>query len=382
MSPLTLVVQSHAHLKMAARTGGVERCIVTFAVLSFVLLVPGLGPALLTALEDAYLGVGVFVAATFAIFFTLESVFRIDTVAWMSKHQRWEVPVAAMLGALPGCGGAVMVTTQFAMRRATFGSVVAVLTATMGDAAFLILAQKPAVGFLLMGVGLVSGTVSGYVVNLIHGRSFLQVDRPVKFEKQDYRVPVPSPLWGIWALFCIPGIVLGVMLLFQVEIPAAVTATIGIGGGTLSIIMWALSPTQSAHMAAIEDKEPFTRRVALNTNFVTVWVVLAFFLFEFVGGEAWLKPMLEVAPALYPLAGALVGFLPGCGPQILVATLYLAGIVPMSAQLGNAISNDGDALFPAIAVVPRAAFVATIYTAVPALIVGYGYFWLFGVKVV
>jgi len=376
MSPLTLVVQSHAHLKMAVRTGGVERCLVTFAVLACVLLVPTLGSDLLGALEDAYLGVGVFVAATFALFFALEGLLKIDTVAWMNRHQRWEVPVAAALGALPGCGGAVMVTTQFAMRRASFGAVVAVLTATMGDAAFLILAQKPTVGLFLMGVGLVSGVVSGYVVNLIHGRSFLQVDRPVKFEKQSYRLPVPGPLWGVWAMFCVPGLVMGVLLLFQVEIPSLWTAIVGIGGGALSIIMWALSPTQSAHMAAIEGKEPFTRRVALNTNFVTVWVVLAFFLFEFVGGEAWLKPMLEVAPAIYPLAGVLVGFLPGCGPQILVATLYLAGIVPMSAQLGNAISNDGDALFPAIAVVPRAALVATIYTAVPALIVGYGYFWL------
>ena len=141
MSPRTLVIQSHAHLKTAVRTGGVERGWVTFAVLAGVLLMPALGHDLLKALEEAYLGVGVFVAATFALFFMLEGIFEIDTVAWMSRHQRWEVPVAAVLGALPGCGGAVMVTTQFAMRRASFGAVVAVLTATMGDAAFLVLAH-------------------------------------------------------------------------------------------------------------------------------------------------------------------------------------------------------------------------------------------------
>ena len=38
--------------------------------------------------------------------------------------------------------------------------------------------------------------------------------------------------------------------------------------------------------------------------------------------------------------------------------------------------NDGDALFPAIALNPRAALVATVYSAIPALIVAYG-FWFF-----
>jgi hypothetical protein len=63
--------------------------------------------------------------------------------------------------------------------------------------------------------------------------------------------------------------------------------------------------------------------------------------------------------------------------QIVVTTLYLAGAIPLSAQLSNAIANDGDALFPAIALAPRAAVLATFYSAIPALIVGYGWFILF-----
>lgn len=84
--------------------------------------------------------------------------------------------------------------------------------------------------------------------------------------------------------------------------------------------------------------------------------------------SAW-QPML-------PLIAILIGFLPGCGPQILVTTFYLNGLIPLSAQLGNAISNDGDALFPAIAMAPKAAILATLYTAVPALLVAYGWYFL------
>ena len=83
-----------------------------------------------------------------------------------------------------------------------------------------------------------------------------------------------------------------------------------------------------------------------------------------------------MGPAVVGLA-ILIGFLPGCGPQILVTSLYLTGAVPFSALLGNAISNDGDALFPALALSPKAAMLATVYSAIPAIVVGYGYYFLF-----
>ena len=91
----------------------------------------------------------------------------------------------------------------------------------------------------------------------------------------------------------------------------------------------------------------------------------------------WAAGLLQsMGPGLVGLA-IIIGFLPGCGPQILVTSLYLNGAVPFSAQLGNAISNDGDALFPAIALSPKAALIATVYSAIPAFLVGYGYWYLF-----
>ena len=77
------------------------------------------------------------------------------------------------------------------------------------------------------------------------------------------------------------------------------------------------------------------------------------------------------------MIAVLLGSLPGCGPQVLVTTLHLSGIIPLSAQIGNALSNDDDALFPAIAIAPKVAIVATLYSAVPAIILAYGWmFWM------
>jgi|MGYP003316300671 hypothetical protein len=90
-----------------------------------------------------------------------------------------------------------------------------------------------------------------------------------------------------------------------------------------------------------------------------------------------MKSVFSVWLPFVPLIAILFGFLPGCGPQIIVTTFYLNGYIPLSAEMGNAISNDGDALFPAIALAPKAAIVATLYSAIPAVIVAYGYMYLF-----
>ena len=80
---------------------------------------------------------------------------------------------------------------------------------------------------------------------------------------------------------------------------------------------------------------------------------------------------------LIPMVAIIIGFIPGCGPQILVTTLFINGMIPFSALLGNAISNDGDALFPAIAIAPRAAILATFYSAIPACIMAYTLYFFF-----
>lgn len=361
---------------LVLRSGGVERCAFVLTLFALAMTQPGLRHVVLAALSDAYLSVGVFVAATFALFFWLEARFEVDTGVWIERHRGWEIPVAAGLGALPGCGGAVMVITQFAMGRASFGAVVAVLTSTMGDAAFLMLARRPTEGLALIAIGFVTGTVSGRIVNMIHGPEFLRVSRPATFDAEAEPLPIPPVLWSIWGCIAVPGLILGVLALFQLDLDPTLMMTVGAAGGLLSITTWALSSSQAKHMATHRTDQTLAQRVALNTNFVMVWVVIGFLAFEIAGGGPGLAPVFATAPAFLPLLGILVGFLPGCGPQILVTTLYLSGLLPFSAQLGNAISNDGDALFPAIAIVPRAAIVATLYTAVPAVLLGYGFLLL------
>tara|TARA_B100001059_G_scaffold172935_1_gene173138 strand:- start:123 stop:1313 length:1191 start_codon:yes stop_codon:yes gene_type:complete len=339
------------------------------------------------SISDAYLQVSTFVAATFLIFYSCEKFFNIDAARALRNAAFWQVPIAAGLGALPGCGGAIIVVTQYVTGRLSFGSVVAVLTATMGDAAFLLIAQAPLTGISMMIMGLVVGSLSGWVVNIIHHKDFLFKETIIEVAANGSRQDASSPFLDlIWYLLLAPGVILAILVAFQVDVDTMFATTLfdkpatllGVIGGTLAVVMQLAPRVGLRGDVGFSRNGTILRRTVKETNFVTLWVILAYLVFElsiyFLAID--LKLIFEGWAVLTPLISVLIGFLPGCGPQVLITTMYLAGFIPLSAQIGNAISNDGDALFPALAIAPRVALIATLYSGIPALIVSYGWFFV------
>ena len=334
---------------------------------------PGdLGEVTRTSLFDAYIQVTVFVAATLLLFFSLEHFYKIDIGILMKKGDTWQVPMASLLGALPGCGGAVVVITAFARGNIRLGAMVAALIATMGDAAFLLLAKEPTTYLKLMSISIFAAVISGWTVDRFH-RGELYSSEIKHFEK--IGIGKLRTRDKLFMAFAAPGLFLGILQLAQVDINnfGTLVTILGLLGAFLSISVWVLSPINAVSSS---DDHPFTRS-SEETSFVTVWVIAGFLAYEyayaFFGLD--LEVLAEAAWIFLPILAILVGFIPGCGPQVLVTTLYLNGIIPFAALIGNAISNDGDALFPAIALTPRMAVIATLYSGIPALIISY--FFLF-----
>lgn len=350
----------------------------------------------LSVLSDAYFQVAAFVYASLALYYLATLRISADTIGnYMKAHPVHEVGLSALLGALPGCGGAIIVVTQYTRGVTSFGAVVAVLTSTMGDAAFLLLAQAPLDALTVMIVSVTVGAATGLVVNKFHNyrapesldsnENHQNIDKPRALNHK--AVSLSKVFWMIVSL---PSLVIALALAFQLPAHSYLAIsenTLILIGASLciaSLLLWSLCGSGSGYASvAKEDVIPppsrWQEKAALDTQFVLAWVILAFLIFElsvvFFGLD--IAGMLEaMGPGLVGLA-IVIGFLPGCGPQILVTSLYLNGAVPFSAQLGNAISNDGDALFPAIALSPKAALIATVYSAIPAFLVGYGYWYLF-----
>ena len=356
------------------------------AILAMAFQANNFGELVRSTLVDAYLQVSVFVGFTLFIFIGLDALTKYNISDVLNKTRKYHVLMASLLGALPGCGGAIIVVTQYIQGRIGFGSLVAVLTATMGDAAFLLLAAEPITGLFIFGLGAIVGAISGYIVDKIHGENYLQGNSKLKVEFEKISTTFVSKFNIFWTLIFLPGFIIGIFVAFQVDVDnllgipdgVSLAATLGAAGAILCIFMWSLNPL-SDFQCSTDRSRNLLSRVVDTTNFVTTWVICGFLTFEIFMyfTEYDLKTFFEIWLPFIPFMAILFGFLPGCGPQIVVTTFYLNGSIPLSAEIGNAISNDGDALFPAIALAPKAAVIATLYSAVPAIIVAYGYMFLF-----
>mgnify|MGYP001951648887 FL=1 len=309
----------------------------------------------------------------------------------MSKHIKWQPVIASALGIMPGCGGAIVVVTQFTRGYASFGAFIAVLVSTMGDAAFLLLAREPLTAVLVLSISMVAGTITGLLVDAFHGRDYMAMEKDAKppeamiTSSHEHHVNL-NGVQKLWVAMVVLGVFLGLSIAFQAD-PNTWFGTFsdhkpatwfGFVGAVLCLLLWATVREGHSNVGAdTMPTDPIGLRVIFDTNFVTSWVIMAFLIYEvsvnYLGLDiqtlfgSWLVVM--------PAVAILIGFIPGCGPQIVVTSLYLSGAIPFSALMANAIANDGDALFPALALAPKAAILATLYSAIPAGLIGYGFYF-------
>ena len=194
----------------------------------------------------------------------------------------------------------------------------------------------------------------------------------------------------LYWIVIVAGLVLGIMDLFQIDLNTLAIpnlgSIIGILGTTLSVVMMIASKKfiqddthEETELKTLYLKETIIHN-AQETAFVATWVFAAYFAYEifilalgsgsYMAGEALMTSFLTQTGLMAVIIGVLIGTIPGCGPQIIFVTLYTRGLLPFAALLANAISQDGDALFPLIAIDKRSAVWATIINTIPALITG------------
>lgn len=184
----------------------------------------------------------------------------------------------------------------------------------------------------------------------------------------------------------------GVALLFQVDvnkdfgIPHLGTI-LGITGTVFSMIYMFINKKVLKNDCYVEEESKiFSLKETLihsaeDTAFVNTWVFVAYFVYEIIvyalGGEPVVREWMTTTGIATVFIGALIGLIPGCGPQIIFVSLYAKGMIPFAALIANAISQDGDALFPLLAIDKKSSFIATLITTVPALIIGVAIYLIF-----
>ncbi|MFW6321485.1 MAG: putative manganese transporter [Halohasta sp.] len=387
----------------------------------------------LASVRDGYLQVSVFVAVTVLLFSYIQYRTRGALTERLGANSQLQPLVGALMGLTPGCGGAIVMMPLYVRGTVSFGTVVATLIATAGDSAFVIIALAPEAALYSYGITFVTAVVFGYAIDRYGlgvgrvDRAVSRISRPVtdggtttsvigrsSNPAHDYTCPAPghsheegpdrhNPLLtplshaahAVWWLAAALGFVIAVVYLLRgapdqalvVDTSFAGAFTIvGITGTTLSLYLYFVGRHYIGEGEVGRARESFAslygtfQHAAMETSFVTVWVLAAYLLYEYPVAlfEFDIAAVAAAAGVLAPIGGALLGVIPGCGPQIVLATAYAEGAIPFSALTANAISQDGDALFPLLAIDKKAAVIASIYTTIPAFVVGIGLHILWG----
>jgi hypothetical protein len=347
---------------------------------------------------DAFLEVGTFVAVMLAVFGLLQWRTGGAVTRWLERHQRLGPLAGAVLGAVPGCGGAIVVMPLYLRGSVSFGTVVATLVATMGDSSFVLIAAAPGTALALHAGLLVTGLLTGALVDLA-GIDPRGDDRPVSppvparpstvgaaaatvglTGRPVLRV-VPPSLVAYWSLIGV-GFLVAVPTVFQLVDdaafdlgPLATRDALGAVGAvtclSLALARWARTRGTGHTCGAAVRPRDVLLDAARETAVVTAWVAVAFVGYEVLVAATGLDlGRLPTMGLLGVVAGATLGLLPGCGPQLVLTGLYAQGALPLSVLVANALSQDGDALFPLLVSDRRSAIVGTLLSTLPGLLVG------------
>ena len=120
--------------------------------------------------------------------------------------------------ALYQVGGGIIVVTQYIQGRIGFGSLVAVLTATMGDAAFSNIGHRTKHWSFIFVIGAIVGIISGYTIDIIHGSNYLSnPTSKIKISEKLDKTFV-SKFNFIWLAIFLPGFLVGILVAFQINI--------------------------------------------------------------------------------------------------------------------------------------------------------------------
>jgi len=387
--------------------------------------------------REGFVQVSGFVGATILLFSFVQYRFDGRLTEWLEENERAQPLVGALLGLTPGCGGAIIAMPLYIRGTVSFGTVVAALAATAGDSAFVILALAPEAALYAYGLAFVAAVLFGYAIDL-WGLGVSRVDSAVDrigspvtdggfattsvadggpsvpdYERpdgHDHGSDLPSyfpnsralerashAVHVLWWVVLAGALVAGVMYLAQGarepvwEVAATydgLFTVAGLVGTTLSFYLYFVGRHYIGEGDASHVRDSFAslyqtfQHAAVETAMVTVWVIGGYLAYEYgllvFGFDV--QALAASAGVLAPIAGATIGLIPGCAAHIVFAQLYaVEEAIPFSALVANAISQDGDALFPLMAIDLKAAVVATIYTTIPGVVVGVAayYFWPF-----
>ncbi len=310
-----------------------------------------------------------------------------------------QVVVSGLLGLIPGCMGGFAAVSLYTHRIISFGALIAMMIASSGDEAFMIMAMMPdeamPIFLLLFAIAIVSGILVDIVREKIlkKGKMIPATDKRLEsdsFEIHDHEHNNSSPSekkirhFGWKRILLFAGILLFII--------ALATGSLSHDHGTeahchhgininllseewmyylfagLSLTVLAVVVFASDHFV---DEHIWNHIIKKHLPTIFLWTfgVLALMGFglRFIDISGWISDN----TALMIILAVAVGIIPESGPHMIFVTLYASGIVPFPVLLASSISQDGHSSLPLLAESKVSFLWAKIINCAVALIAGY-----------
>ena len=322
------------------------------------------------------------------------------------SHGRWftklrqnrfgQVVLGAGLGIIPGCMGGFAAVSMYSHKLLSFGALIAMMIASSGDEAFVMLAMIPKQSLILMGLLFVIAILVGWLVDKFsksRARQQEGCDEGYQIHEEDEEHnehPEKPSLRNLKhasaeRIALLLGVILFIvalafgMLEHEHEHEEAVEALhhqlnifdeywINLIFAVVSLfVVWFIATT-SEHIVKEHLWEHIIRKHFLP---VFLWTFGALLVIQ-VGLHYFdLERLISSNIPWMILLAVLVGIIPESGPHLLFVTLFATGVVPFSVLLASSISQDGHASLPLLAESKRSFLKAKIVNVLVAAVFGY-----------
>jgi hypothetical protein len=329
----------------------------------------------------------------------------------LKKTKFGQVVFGALLGSIPGCMGGFATVSLYTHRMFSFGTLTAMMIASSGDEAFVMLAMIPDQALILFAILFVLAVIVGVAVDFIHDR--IHSRRCTRHDHSECGVDTA----------CHDGYVVHEgqgkrhygwkrMLMFA----GLAVFIAALASGNLSHDHSAHEHEGHVHTEACEhhhhDDEASSLGIDLlsedwmNILFAGLSIIVLFVLIfasdHFVEDHLWNHIIRKHLPTIFAwtfgvllvlgftlqyveidqwisdntalmiVLATLIGIIPESGPHLIFVTMFASGVVPFPVLLASSISQDGHASIPLLAESRKSFAWAKLINCIVALLAGFG----------
>jgi len=291
-----------------------------------------------------------------------------------------QVLLSAALGAVPGCMGGFASVSLYTHGLISFGALIAMMIASSGDEAFVMLAMFPGRSAWIFLILFVIAVAAGLLVDLFHSKfegchsmNVHDEDREPEHEHRHSR----HFGWKRIAMFLGIVVFMGALLAGWLEADESDAASGGFNLLSEEWMYWLFAALSLCVLGVLAwagdhfvDEHLWEHIVCHHLPSIFLWTFGTILIIGILMSCFDITSWISDNTILMILLAAAIGIIPESGPHLVFVSLYAAGVVPLPVLLASCISQDGHASLPLLAQSRTSFLKAKLINLVVAVLVG------------